>query len=87
VAEFWNPTGRADRRLDDPHAIAGEHRVKRRRELADAVAVADQELEPVGTSAEVDEQVTGLLGGLRLGRVGGDTQDVHPPGLDFHHEQ
>jgi hypothetical protein len=36
---------------------------------------------------KVHEQVTGLLGGPRPGRVSGDTQDVHPPGLDFHHEQ
>ena len=43
--------------------------------------------QPAGTFAEVHEQVTGLLGSPRPGRVSGDTQDVHPPGLDFHHEQ
>ena len=55
--------GRSDRRLDDPYAIASEHLVEHRRELA--VAVADQESEPDGAFAEVYEQVTGLLGGPR----------------------
>jgi hypothetical protein len=47
---------------------------KRRRELA--VAVADQELEAVGTFAEVHEQIAGLLRGLRAGGAGGDAQDA-----------
>ena len=55
------------------------------RELA--VAVADQESEPAGAFAEIHEQVTGLLGGPRPGGVGGDAQDVHPAGLDLHHEE
>ena len=55
------------------------------RELA--VAVADEEPELAGAFAEVHEQVAGLLGSPRPGRVGGDAQDVHPAGLDLHHEE
>ena len=33
------------------------------------------------------EQVAGLLDGPRPGGVRGDAQDVHPPGLDLHHEK
>ena len=40
-----------------------------------------------GASAEVHEQVAGLLGGPGAGGVGGDAQDVHAAGLDLHHEQ
>ena len=43
--------------------------------------------QPAGTLAEVHQKVTGLLGGPRPGGVRGDAQDVHPPGLDLHHEQ
>jgi hypothetical protein len=32
-------------------------------------------------------QVAGLLDGPGAGRVGGDAEDVHGPGLDLHHEQ
>jgi hypothetical protein len=42
-----------------------------------AVPVADQELEPVGSVVEVQEQVAGLLGDPGAGVVGGDTGDVH----------
>jgi hypothetical protein len=76
---------RPDRRLDDPRAVAGEHVVEDGRELA--VAVADEELELAGAFAEVHEQVAGLLGGPCPGGVRGDTQDVHPAGLDFYHEE
>jgi hypothetical protein len=77
--------GRAGRRLDDPRAIAGEHVVERRRELA--VAVADQEAELAGAFAEIHEKVASLLSGPRPGGVGGDAQDVHAAGLDLHHEE
>jgi hypothetical protein len=40
-----------------------------------------------GAFAEVHEQVAGLLRGPRSGGVSGDAQDVHPPGLDLHHEE
>jgi hypothetical protein len=71
--------------LDDPRAVPGEDLVKCGRELA--VAVADQELDAARALAEVHEQVTSLLGGPGPGRVDGDTQDMHGPGLDLHHEQ
>jgi hypothetical protein len=43
--------GRPDRRLDDPHAGTGKHVIEDGRELA--VAIADQEPEPVGAFTEV----------------------------------
>ncbi len=46
-----------------------------------------QEFEAAGACAEVHEQVAGLLGGPGSGGVSGDAQDVHPPGLDLHHEE
>jgi hypothetical protein len=49
-----------DRGTDDADVGAGEHGVERRGELA--VPVADQEPEPLGVLAEIDEQVAGLLG-------------------------
>jgi hypothetical protein len=55
--------GRPDRRLDDPHTIAGEHLIEYRRELP--VTIAGQEFEPGSTFAEVHEQVAGLLDGPR----------------------
>jgi len=48
---------------------------------------AEQELEAAGALAELHEQVTGLLGSPGTGRVRGDAQDVHGPGLDLHREQ
>ena len=41
----------------------------------------------LGPLAEVHQEVAGLLGGPGSGRMGGDAQDVHGPGLDLHHEQ
>jgi hypothetical protein len=52
-----------------------------------AVPVANQELEPPGPAAGAHEQVAGLLGGPGSGRMRGDAQDVHGPGLDLRHEQ
>ncbi len=52
---------RPEGRLDDPHAIVGEHVIEDGRELA--VAVADEELELAGAFAEIHEKVAGLLGG------------------------
>jgi hypothetical protein len=54
---------RPDRRLDHPRAVPGEDAVECRGELA--VPVTDQELEPAGTLAEVDEEVAGLLGAVQ----------------------
>jgi hypothetical protein len=71
--------------LDNLDVLSREHGVKRAGELG--VAVPDQEPEAADPIAEVQEEVTGLLGGP-LGRwVGGDTEDVHPSGGDLHHDQ
>ena len=43
--------------------------------------------QPAGPVAQVHDEVAGLLGGPGPGRMGGDAQDVHRPGLDLHHEQ
>ncbi len=43
--------------------------------------------QPGGAFAEIHEQVTGLLSGPCPGGMGGDAQDVHPPGLDLHYEK
>jgi hypothetical protein len=45
--------GRADRRLDDSHAVADEQVIERGRELA--VAVADQESEPADACADASD--------------------------------
>jgi hypothetical protein len=37
--------------------------------------------------AKIRQQITGLLGGPRPGRMSRHAQDMHRPGLDFHHEQ
>ena len=51
------------------------------------VPVTDQEPEPAGALAEVHEKVAGLPDGPGSGRIGGNAQDVHGPGLDLHDEQ
>ena len=48
--------------------------------VSKAVVVADEESEAPPGVVEVHEQVAGLLGHPGAGRVGGDTQDVHPAG-------
>jgi hypothetical protein len=37
--------------------------------------------------ADHPQQLSGLLGGPHGGGVGGDAEDVHPAGADFHDEQ
>jgi hypothetical protein len=76
---------RPDRRLDHPRAVPREDAVECRSELA--VAVTDQEPSPAGALAEVHEKVAGLLDGPGSGRIDGNAQDVHGPGLDLHDEE
>lgn len=64
---------------------AGEDPVECAGELG--VAVPDQEAEGADPVAEVHEQVTGLLSGPGVVRVGYHTEDVHVPGGHFHDEQ
>ena len=71
--------------LDDRHRFGGEHRVEGGGVLR--VAVSDQEPERPDPLAQVAEQVAGLLNRPWTGRVRGHTEDVHPPGGDFHHKQ
>jgi hypothetical protein len=59
----------------DADVAADEHGVEGGGELA--VPVADQEPELVGSVAEVDEQVAGLLGGPGAGGAGGDAGEVY----------
>ena len=75
----------SDRGADDADVGAGEHRVEGGGELA--VAVADQEPEPVGVVAEVHEQVAGLLGDPGPGGVGGDPGDVHAAAAVLDHDE
>ena len=73
------------RGADDPDVGTGEHGVKGGGELA--VSVADQESEPVGAVAEVDEQVAGLLGDPDAGGMGGDPGEVHATTAVFDHDE
>jgi hypothetical protein len=65
--------------------LPAEHLVEHGGEFA--VAVADQEFEPGSPLTEIHEKVARLLGGPRTGWVSGDAENVHPPGVDLHHEQ
>src|SRR3977135_811653 len=64
------PRGHVDR-VD---ACAGENGVERRGELAGAVA--NEEPECAGAVVEVHQQVAGLLGSPRAGRMAGRAEDV-----------
>ena len=66
------------RRRDDSDVDGGEDGVEGGGELG--VAVADEEPEASVGVVEVHQQVAGLLGEPGAGGVGGDAQDVHPPG-------
>ena len=77
--------GCPDRGADDPDVGAGEDGVERGGELA--VPVADQEPEPVGSVAEVHEQVAGLLGDPGPGGVGGDPGEVHAATAVLDHDE
>jgi hypothetical protein len=65
---------RLDRSLHDPHADRGEHHVERRGELR--IPVPDQDFQSVTAALEVHQQVAGLLGHPRAGRVGGDANGL-----------
>jgi hypothetical protein len=67
----WRPY----RRLDDPGADGGEHRIEGGGEFG--VPIADQEPHLAGALAEVHEQVAGLLRRPNSGRVGGDAGQMH----------
>lgn len=75
---------RPDRRPDHPRPVTCEDIIECRSERA--VPVTNQEPEPPGPLAEVHQEVASLLGSPRTCRMGGHAQDVHGPGLEFHHE-
>jgi hypothetical protein len=75
----------SDRAAKDGDVGAGEHRVEGGGELA--VPVADQESELLGTVAEVDQQVAGLLGDPSAGGVGGDPAEVHAAAAVLNHHE
>jgi hypothetical protein len=77
---------RAARRvLADRDAGVGEHGVEGVGELARSVP--DEDLELVGASFEVHEQVSGLLGGPRPIRIGRDAEDVDIAAADLENEE
>src|SRR5689334_19653170 len=69
---------RPHRRPEDANVGGGEDGVEGCGELG--VPIADEEPEATAGVVEVHEQVAGLLGEPRAGRVGGDTNDVYAAG-------
>jgi transposase len=76
---------RPHRRTQDPDALGSEDDVEGGDEFR--VPVANQELDLPGSVCQVHEQVAGLLGHPRPGRVGGHAEDVHPAGGKLQHQQ
>ena len=76
---------RLDRRLDDPHADRGEHRIEPNGEHR--IPVTDQEFQAVSTALEVHQQIAGLLGHPLPRRVSGDPGQVHTAGAVLDEEQ
>ena len=71
--------------LDDLDVLGREHGVERAAELG--VSVPEQEPAAADPITEPRDEVAGLLDGpLRRG-MGGDAEEVHPPGRDLHHAQ
>jgi hypothetical protein len=71
-------SGCLDRCLDDPDALGMEYGIEGAGELG--IPVADQEPELAGLVAEVEQEITRLLGDPRGGWLGGDAEHVHPAG-------
>lgn len=76
---------RARRNLENAHIRPGEHIIEPSAEFA--VPVADQELEPVGSPAQLHQQISRLLRCSDTGRMSRHTKDVHAPSFDLHNEQ
>jgi hypothetical protein len=73
------------RRPDDSDVDGGEDGIEGDGELA--IAISDEEPEAGIGVVETDEQVAGLLAQPGAGRVGGNTQDVHPTAGVFDDEE
>ena len=65
----------AYRRADDFYLFCREHGIETGNELG--VAIADQETQPLDPIAKVHEEIAGLLGHPRSGRVGRDAREMH----------
>ena len=76
---------RANWGANDGDGGAGEHGVEGGGELG--ISVADQEPELFGLVAEVHQEVAGLLGDPRPGRMGGDPGEVHAAAPVLDHDQ
>jgi hypothetical protein len=74
-------------RPQDPDALGGEDRIEGVGELRVPVADEELELDLLSAVCELHEQVTGLLGHPRSGRVRRHAQDMNPAGRQLHHEQ
>jgi hypothetical protein len=77
--------GRANRCEDDLDTGRAPDTIERPGELR--VPDPGQELEGGGTVTQISEEIAGLLGNPRPGRVGGDASQVHPPAAQFDDEQ
>jgi hypothetical protein len=67
---------RADRGLDDPQPFTAEHLIEGARKLR--VSIAKHELQAVYSSAQVHEEIPGLLRHPLPGRMAGDTGKMNP---------
>jgi hypothetical protein len=73
------------RNLHSVDPRAGQHTVEAGGELAGPVA--DQEPERRGAVIQIHQQIPGLLGGPRSGRMAGRSQDVDVAAVDFQGEE
>jgi transposase len=78
---------RTHRRPQDSDALGGEDRIEGVGELRVSVADEELELDLLSAVGEVHDQVAGLLGHPRSGRVRRHAQDMNPAGRQLHHEQ
>jgi hypothetical protein len=77
--------GRAYRCADNRDLFGGEHGIEPGDEFG--VSISDQETQLFDPVAEVHDEVAGLLGHPRSGRVDRDTREVHFAGAELEEEQ
>ena len=78
-------TGRPDRDLDDTRASAGKDGIEGGGGLG--VPIPDQEPDPAAGVVQAHQQVAGLLGHPRPGRMRCDTEDPDPARVVLDHEE
>jgi len=76
---------RGYRCADGRDLFRGEHGIETSDELG--VAIPDQQTQSIDTIAKVHEQIVGLLGHPRAGRVGRHAREMHPAGAEPDEEQ